>query len=155
VVRIGGIALLACLVVALTGCIPNAGPAPTSDPFQGPMFAAINRDRAENGLPALEFSPKLATLAGSHSCDMANSSTLGHSDLQALLGSSDYAGFDVLRENVIVAPPGSTPDQLEATWMGSSLHRANILATDVHVVGMNECMSSDGLIWATEDFGGL
>jgi uncharacterized protein YkwD len=154
-VRIGGRALLACFMVAVTGCIPNTGPAPTADPFQGPLFAAINRDRAESGLPALEFSPKLGTLAGSHSCDMASSHTLDHTDLQGLLATSDYAAFDVLRENVIVAPPGSTPDQLESAWMGSSLHRANILATDVNVVGMNECTSSDGLVWATEDFGGL
>jgi uncharacterized protein YkwD len=152
---VGIAALFGCFAMALAGCLPDTGAPPMGDAFQGPLFTAVNRDRANAGLPALTWSPKLANLAGSHSCDMSRSYALFHSDLQSLLTSSDYAAYDVMRENVIVAPPGSTPEQLESAWMNSELHRANILAGDVNVVGMNECFSADGFVWATEEFGNL
>jgi uncharacterized protein YkwD len=151
-----GLLLVAAVIgIGATACIPNTGPPPTSDPYQGPLFAATNADRAANGLPPLTFSPKLATLAGSHACDMAHQELLFHTDLNATLNSSDYSAFWTLGENILVGPIGMTPDQQNTAWMNSAPHRANILSPNFNVVGMNECNSGDGRVWASVDFGGL
>jgi uncharacterized protein YkwD len=148
-------ALVFALALVAVGCIPDTGPAPTGDPFQSVVFDAINHDRAVAGRPPLQFSPKLAVLAGAHSCDMAAARALVHTDLQALIGTGDYAVYHTLRENIMAAPSSYTPARFEATWMASPPHRENILADDVTRVGMNVCTSSDGVKWATEEFGGL
>jgi uncharacterized protein YkwD len=151
----------AVLVIALaigigaTACIPDTGPPPTGDPFQGPLLNAINQDRANNGLSPLTFSPKLAVLAGGHSCDMAQAQSLYHTDLAATINSSGYTAFVSLDENIVVGPAGLTPQQIEAAWMTSPPHRANILSATINVVGMNACTSSDGRVWATADFGAV
>jgi uncharacterized protein YkwD len=60
-----------------------------------------------------------------------------------------------LGENIIVAPGHYTPEQLEAAWMASAPHRANILSRGFNVVGVGMSRGPDGRIWATVDFGGV
>jgi uncharacterized protein YkwD len=151
-----GVLLMAALIgVGASACIPNTGPPPSTDPFQGPLYSLTNGDRAANGLPGLTFSPKLAVLAGNHACDMANQQSLFHTDLNATINSSDYSAFWTLGENILVGPAGMSPQAMESAWMNSPPHRANILSGNFNVFGMNECTSADGRVWASVDFGGL
>ena len=64
------------IAIGATACLPNTGPPPTVDVYQRAMFDAVNRDRANAGLPQLTFSPNLSVLAGGHSCDMARAGGL-------------------------------------------------------------------------------
>ena len=37
--------------IGATACLPDTGPPPTQDPYQRAMYDAVNRDRANAGLP--------------------------------------------------------------------------------------------------------
>jgi uncharacterized protein YkwD len=142
--------------IGATACLPDTGPPPTSDGYQRALFDAVNRDRANAGLPPLTFSPKLSVLAGGHSCDMSRAGYLFHTDLGATLNNNpDYAAYWTLGENVVMAPSSYSAWDLENLWMGSPTHRANILSPNYNVVGMAVCFAADGRVWATQDFGAL
>ena len=146
----------AAIAVAAAGCLPDTAPPPTADPYQRAMYDAVNRDRANHGLPPLTFSPKLSVFAGVHSCEMAGSNRLFHSDLPGTLHhNADFAAFGSLGENVILAPAHWSADQLQAAWMGSSNHRANILNGAFNIVGLAVCSGPDGRRWGTQAFGAL
>ena len=153
--RLAIIVLAAAIAIVGTACLPDTGPPPTADPYQRMLFDAVNRDRAANGLPALTFSPKLSVLAGGHSCDMARSGSMYHSNLGATMASADFGAYWTLGENVLVVGPGTPISTMESIWMNSAPHRANILSGNFNVVGMAFCNGPDGRIWATQEFGGL
>jgi uncharacterized protein YkwD len=153
--RTAVVLVAAFIGLGAAGCIPDTGPPPLNDPYQTPLFNATNADRASNGLAPLTFSPKVSVLAGGHACDMARVGYLFHTDLAATLSSGDYSAYSALGENIIVAPPGTPPLAMEAAWMGSALHRDNILNPAFDVVGINVCIGGDGRMWGTVDFGRL
>jgi uncharacterized protein YkwD len=153
--RTAVVVLALAIAIGATACLPDTGPPPTVDGYQRAMFDAVNQDRGNAGLPPLTFSPKLSGLAGPHSCDMQRAGYLFHNDLSATLNNPDYSAFWTLGENVIVAPASMSAWDLEAIWMGSATHRANILNPNFNVVGMAACFAGDGLVWATQDFGAL
>jgi uncharacterized protein YkwD len=143
----------AVIGLGASACLPDTGP-PPNDPYQTPLYNATNADRRNNGLPTLTYSPRLSLLAGGHSCDMAAAGYLFHDNLGALL-SGDYSNYSALGENILAAPPGTSPYDMEAAWMASGGHRANILNPMFNVVGMAVCIGADGSIWATVEFGRL
>jgi uncharacterized protein YkwD len=152
--KIAVLVMAAVIGVGATACIPDTGPPPQNDPYQTPLYNAINADRANNGIGPVAFSPKLSILAGGHSCDMAHANALFHDDLGGLMANG-YGEFSALGENVIEAYPGTSAGALEQMWMGSPEHRANILNPGFNVVGINVCIGAYGTIWGTEDFGRL
>jgi uncharacterized protein YkwD len=154
--RTAAILLAAAATMLLTtACFPDVAPGEPSDPYAAELFRAINRDRANAGLPALSHSPKLGNLAGQWSWQMCQDQWLHHQDMVGLLYSPDYAAFYTLGENIIVAPGSFSPGQLEGAWMNSSPHRANILSRGFNVMGVGVFWCWDGRLWATVDFGGL
>ena len=153
--RTAVIILAVAIAIGATACLPDTGPPPTADGYQRGLFDAVNRDRANNGLPQLTFSPKLSVLAGPHSCDMQRAGYLFHTDLGATMNSPDFGAYWSLGENVIVGPSSMSPQDLENMWMDSPTHRANILNPNFNVVGMAACFAGDGRVWATQDFGAL
>jgi len=145
----------AAIALATTACFPDSAPGQPSDSYAAGIFQAVNQDRANNGLPALGYSPKLTNQAGNWAWQMMHDNTLYHQNLSALLSSSDYSNYYTLGENIIVAPGNYTPAQLEAAWMASAPHRANILSSSFNVMGTGEVWGPDGRVWAVVDFGGL
>jgi uncharacterized protein YkwD len=149
------IVLALAIAIGATACLPDTGPPPTADGYQRAMFDAVNRDRANAGLPALTFSPKLSVLAGGHACQMARAGYLFHSDLGATMNSPDFGAYWTMGENVLMAPAYYSAQDLDNLWMGSAPHRANILNGNFNVVGMAACFAGDGQVWAVEEFGAL
>ncbi len=147
--------MMGLIAVGTTACYPDIAPGEPADPYWAAMYRAINRDRANAGLMPLAHSPKLGNLAGTWSWIMSQDGWLRHQNLSAILYNPDYAAFNTLGENIIVAPGHYTADQLEASWMASAPHRANILSRNFNVVGVGMVRGTDGRIWATVDFGGL
>ena len=141
--------------IGATACLPDTGPPPTQDPYQRAMFDAVNRDRANAGLPGLTFSPKLSVLAGVHSCDMMRAGYLFHDNLGSIMNNPDFGAFWSLGENVVQAPWYYSGWDLEGLWMASGPHRGNILNRNFNVVGMAACFAPDGRVWATQVFGAL
>jgi uncharacterized protein YkwD len=48
-----------------------------------------------------------------------------------------------------------TSDQMEAAWMASAPHRANIISGAFNVVGIGCYRGPDGRVRAVQDFGGI
>ena len=147
--------MMGLIAVGTTACFPDTSPSEPADPYFAAMYRAINRDRGNAGLPGLVNSPRLGNLASSWSWQMGQDGWLRHQNLSAILYSSDFEAYYTLGENIIVAPGYYTADQLEAAWMASAPHRANILSGNFNVVGVGMVRGPDGRIWATVDFGTL
>ncbi len=86
---------------------------------------------------------------------MSNAGSLFHQNLGALLGTSDYNGYNTLGENILVGPGGMSASSIEAAWMASPAHRANILSRAFNIVGISYYRGPDGRIWAVQEFGGI
>jgi uncharacterized protein YkwD len=150
------IVLVAGAIAMLTaGCFADTAPGEPSDPNAASLFRWINYDRANNGLPALQYGPKLTNQAGTWSWQMAQDNSLHHQDLNALINSPDYANYHSLGENIAVVPGNYSMMDIEYMWMHSDAHRANILNPNFNVVGVGVYRGSDGRWWATADFGSV
>jgi uncharacterized protein YkwD len=138
-------------VAASTTAPTPSGSARPTDPFDAAIFDLMNRDRANAGLRGLVGDPRLDSLARSWSAQMAADDELHHQDLTALWNTSDWATYS-LGENIYAVPGDWTPEQVEAGWMASPPHRANILSATFTLVGIGHVLGSDGRIWVTADF---
>jgi uncharacterized protein YkwD len=101
------------------------------------MFERVNRDRAKNQLPPLQFDPKLSGIARSHSMDMRDSRFFSHESprfglLEARLHRAGYL-FRTARENLAEAP---TVDESEEGLLKSPHHYENLMAKDITHIGI-------------------
>ena len=149
------VVLAAAIARCTTACFPDAAPGEPANPYVRTVYQAINQDRANAGLPGLAHSPKLENLAGTWAWQMSVDNSLHHQNLSGLLFSSDYSHFRALGENIIVGPGNLSPQQLEAAWMNSAPHRANVLNSAFNVVGIGVFYGSDGRVWSVVDFGAI
>src|SRR3954452_4630976 len=146
--------MAAVIGIGATACLPTTGPDP-DNPYQNMLLQAMNRDRANNGLPRLTWSPKLSILAMDWANQMARVGNLYHQDLGAVINRGDYGEFWTLGENILVGPGNMPIDQMESVWMNSPGHRANILSRNYNVVGLAFVTGPDGRMWVCVDFGGV
>ena len=86
---------------------------------------------------------------------MSVDNSLHHQNLSNVLYSSDFSRFSTLGENIIVGPGNMSPQQLEAAWMNSAPHRANVLNRNYNVVGIGVFYGPDGRVWSVVDFGAI
>jgi uncharacterized protein YkwD len=133
--------------------------APFSIPAQSQMndserqlFDALNRERASQSLPALQWDDKLAKAARLHANRMAFYNVIEHQlsgepALEVRLAEAG-ARFGSIAENIAVGP---NPTVIHAGWMDSPGHRANILNSNLTAVGIAAVRGRGGL-FAVEDF---
>lgn len=116
------------------------------------LFLSVNRARTAQGLPDLKWNDGLALAARRHAAVMAQHGTAGHgfAGEPALAARVSQAGvrFVWLSENVC---QGSGADAIQAEFMGSANHRANILDRDMDSVGIG-VVERGGQVFAVEDF---
>lgn len=133
-----------------------AGPAAVAAASKpSPLFgsrqrALINADRASAGLPPLAWSPCLAAVAAQNAARMAAQGYISHTngpnlDLACHLGLN--AG-----ENVGFTSAGSNDVQLNAMFMNSPEHRANILGA-YRAVGAAWMIAPNGYGYLAVEFG--
>jgi uncharacterized protein YkwD len=161
--RIGLIVVVAAVVMLLAACRPQAnstvaaastcGPAAPDNSITQAVFDRVNSDRAANGLGPLSWNPQLACLAQDHSNWMATTGNFSHRDLSVTIRQPDYSSYASLGENILVGPNSMSGGQMEDAWMNSPGHRANILSANFDSIGIAVGWSSDGRIWATQNFG--
>ena len=113
-------------------------------------MAAMNADRAANGLGPLGWHGGLAGYASGWANWMAQNGSLTHQSLSPMFG----LGLSTVGENILVGPNGMSVGAMEAAWMNSAGHRANILNGAFGVAGVGVAVSADGRIWVAVDFGG-
>jgi hypothetical protein len=108
----------------------------------------INAKRSSAGLAPVSSSGALASLAQSHSQEMANAGRLFHTGNLAASVSSVLSGWQGVGENVGV---GASVDAVNAMFMESSAHRANILG-NYNLAGVGVVQGGDGRYWVTQTF---
>ncbi|HEX4979013.1 MAG TPA: CAP domain-containing protein, partial [Acidimicrobiales bacterium] len=108
----------------------------------------INSQRSANGRAPLASHGGLASIAASHSREMAQQNRLFHSS--GLLGkvASVLPGAEAAAENVGV---GSSESEVNSNFMSSSTHRSNILGNYTHA-GVGTYTGPDGRVWVTQVF---
>jgi uncharacterized protein YkwD len=110
----------------------------------------MNADRAGTGLAPLGWNGGLAGFAQNWANWMAQNGSLTHQDLSPMFG----LGLSNVGENILVGPNGMSSFAMEAAWMNSPGHRANILNGTFSGAGVGIAVSADGRIWVAVDFGG-
>jgi uncharacterized protein YkwD len=151
--RIALTALVVIFAAGISACLPAAEPT-TPDPVAGSVLAAMNRDRAANGLAALEWNGRLGGLGSTWAAHLAVAKVgLVHQDLTAVLYGAGYEDYNRLGENLLVGPTTMRADSMETAWMNSPAHRANILRSSFTWAGVAS-RSSDGKVWVVVEFGG-
>ncbi len=119
--RLAASGLVAVLVAALLGVSLVVAPAASAS--AGSFVSLINSERSARGLPGLESSGSLASVAAAWSRQMASSGDLAHNPSLT----SQVSGWRFVGENV-----GHGPDAgaIHQAFMDSAAHRDNILDRD-------------------------
>jgi uncharacterized protein YkwD len=116
------------------------------------FFAQANRVRVEEGLAQLQWNEGLAGAARKHAVLMLNEGDLSHQfDGEPSLAtrvSEVGVRFTHVGENVAFGPE---PASMQAGWMESPGHRANILGASFNALGVG-VLEEDGRLYAVEDF---
>ena len=125
---------------------------PLPPPASGSTMAnLINQDRANAGLPALQWSTCLASVAQGESVRQANQGAISHAGGVNL----DLAcGYTRAGENVGYTSGGIDDAQLNTLFMNSPGHRANILDPNFRYVGTAWVVAANGYGYVTEEFAG-
>jgi uncharacterized protein YkwD len=114
-------------------------------------LSVTNSDRAANGLDPLAWNAQLGGLAQSWSEHLAATGQLVDQNLDALLQTPTYSGFSDLKENILSGPCTFTAAQIEAAFMNSPGHKANVLG-NFTVMGIGvKCNGTN--LFVTVDFG--
>ena len=147
--------VLAVLAVALvsfaaTACVP---PPPSGEALG--IIAAMNADRAANGLAPLTYNHQLGVNGEAWAQHLAAANAgLVHQNLGTEFADPAYAPFRTLGENLLSGPGNMSPGQMEASWMASPPHRANILNGNYKWAGPGYATAADGSLYVTVEFGG-
>jgi uncharacterized protein YkwD len=116
------------------------------------LFAEANRARKAEGLAELKWDEALAAAARRHAGVMAQhgSAEHGFAGEPNLASRASKAGarFVYLAENVI---KGTSAQNIQAEFLKSSRHRANMLDTDMDSIGVG-VLERGGQVFAVENF---
>lgn len=143
------------------------------------IFALTNQERQAQGLPALQWDSRLASIARAHSQDMATNDYMSHTNLrgQDPTARAVAAGYDVRRslgggwttsgigENIGMMPTGnvvghgyvnndpeSVARAMVQAWMNSPGHRENILRTQYARIGVGVAYDGTLYYYGTQNF---
>lgn len=117
----------------------------TSGEFVAALLAETNRRRTAHGLAALTATTCATGLAQDHSAAMAARDELSHSSLETLRKECRSRGA---AENVAVSRSSiGDPASVVEMWMGSAVHRANILDPEATRFGAGAGYTSAGGAW--------
>lgn len=138
--------LVVLLALAAIGVQGGVSPAAAAEPgVETQLLSLTNAARARAGLPALQSSSTLVSVARTWSGSMAAKNALAHNPRLA----SQVSGWSLLGENVGM---GGSAAQVQSLFMASSGHRANILNPKFNRVGIGVVKGSGGMLWFTIDF---
>jgi uncharacterized protein YkwD len=101
------------------------------------LLAAMNKTRAQHGLPALQIDPRLERAARAHTKDMVRRRYFDHGPFSQRMERYKVRGR-VMGEN-IAWWPGSRglADRIVGMWLQSPEHRANLLRAGFRRVGVS------------------
>ncbi|MGH8891340.1 MAG: CAP domain-containing protein [Acidothermaceae bacterium] len=109
------------------------------------LVSLTNSARASAGLPGLAVSADLAAVARGQAARMAAAHTLQHTPNL----SQAVCCWQKLGENVGY---GGSPSVIQAAFMASPMHRANILDAAYTQIGIGSAVDANGILWVSEIF---
>ncbi len=118
----------------------------TQSAVQKRILADVNAARKANGKKALTLNSAMSTVAVNWSGKQAAANRMSHNPKYS---SQIPSGWTRAGENVAF---GYSPQKVNAAWMKSSGHRANILGS-YNRIGIGVACSSKGLPFYTQVFG--
>ncbi len=140
------VSILAAAVVGLSLIVVGPHRAAAADAgVETQVVSLLNADRAQQGLAPLSVDPALTAIARGWSDTLLRTAILSHN---TAIARELPAGWTRWGENVGTGPSASS---LEAAFMASPEHRANILGP-FSSVGVGVDVTSAGTIWVTVDF---
>ncbi|MDO4254072.1 MAG: CAP domain-containing protein [Kocuria sp.] len=127
-----------------------------SDQVAQEMLAMINQDRANAGLQPLSANDDLTGIAAGWSQQMAGSNSASHSP--TFIDQTLATGSTNMAENVAYDVTSGKSAQETAQyfynfWMNSPGHYANIMNPELNAIGFSLAESSNGYVYATQNFG--
>ncbi len=136
------------LVPVTEGCAP-----PVDETFEAAILTLVNEARAQEGLPALALNSALTAAARAHSTDMAcygirdHTGSDGSNWYQRIAAQGYVPGY--AGENIYYGHPDFGADALGTFtwWMGSTVHRNNILSSKATQVGIGHVDEIGGDGW--------
>ncbi|MCL2320930.1 MAG: CAP domain-containing protein [Oscillospiraceae bacterium] len=122
--------------------------------FEKKVIELCNIERRSRNIPPLIEDIELATLARLKSQNMIDDNYFGHNsptygDVLTMMINSNIK-FIIAAENI--AEGQKTPEEVVKSWMGSDLHRANILNKNFTNIGVGTAMDKNGIIIWTQEF---
>jgi uncharacterized protein YkwD len=145
------IALVAMLAATLPALLPTSADAAIGD--RGRMYRVTNTSRLNHDVRRVNIHYRISRLARRHSVAMANRGGIFHTSRSVIQRRYlEGVQWSTWGENVGVTP-GSIRD-LQAAFMSSPLHRANILNNRFRRVAVGTYRDDDGLLWVTIFFYG-
>jgi uncharacterized protein YkwD len=142
-------------VTVMFSAAPSAQAAVTLSKAEQAVLNAVNKERADRGLPRLRAHASLMKAARAHSADMAVNGYLSHTShdgtsMANRIRSHGYASSGWLTwkvgENIARATPASSaakPTSIVAAWMKSPGHRAAILTKAYRDAGIGTRAGAD------------
>ncbi|WP_445506008.1 CAP domain-containing protein [Niallia sp. 03190] len=121
--------------------------------FEKEVVELTNKERAKNGLPALQLDTELSKVAKAKSQDMSTNNYFDHN-------SPTYGSpFDMMKKFAIsykaagenIAKGQKTPEEVVQAWMNSEGHRANILSNKFTHIGVGYV--ENGNYWTQQFIG--
>ena len=119
--------------------------APASATPADSLYSLVNQERAAKGLPALARNASIEAVAVNWANQMAASGTMQHNPNYS---SQLPGGWTAVAENVAQGQP--TAAEMNADWMNSPGHRANILG-DFTSIGI-AFITVNGTTWGVQNF---
>ena len=161
--RCGIVIVLVALAALLFATMPAAAPASISlNSYEQQLVNCINKERTARHLAKLRVNTKLVDSARSHSADMGEKQYFDHDSPSGETWSTRIVRHGYTREGYRTWKAGeniawgaglySSPVAIVDSWMGSSMHRAVILAKDFRDLGVGAVScdgygSVDGPVW--------
>lgn len=133
---------------------PRPSPSPPPQPggtlnnaYAARILVLVNAARASNGLRPLALSSCANSYAQSWAPHLAAIHALVHQSMSALLSG---CGARAAGENI--AYGNISADAMEAMWMASPEHRANLLNPAYGYIGIGAVLGANGIWYAVQDF---
>jgi uncharacterized protein YkwD len=154
--------LLLCILALLAGVVAplygQSAESPALAELEADVIARINVVRHEHSLPPLVPNPVLNALARAHTKDMAEGrEKLGHSGFSDRFDAAKdkIPGLNAFGENVAFDfPQTDVVADTVKNWMGSPVHRENILR-EFTLTGVGVWRDSKGNVYFTQIFGAI
>jgi uncharacterized protein YkwD len=117
------------------------------------LLDLTNKERKKEKLPLLKPSPLLFKIARAHSKNMAKQNKMAHVlDGKNPAQRVKEAGYRYFTTGENIAKGDFSQEDLMQRWMGSKLHRANILQKTFTEIGLGIVSDKDGMVYYTQVF---